>query len=280
MKILLLTAMMALINSSCISIKTISNDGNSPDVIVNTGDKHEKHIVASDKMETIQKDCQDFKDIDIEGSINVVYIQSDKSSYKLNGPDNVLPLVKIEEKEKTMKASLTKPVRFTEGKKVTLTLYGSGLEEIDLSGASGFKCDRMENPTGKLELDCSGASYVNLENVTVAELDFDISGASSLNGSALKADIISIDITGACGGKLEKLMAGRVEAEISGASSLILGGETEVADYEVSGASSLKAYGLKAATGKAKASGSSSIAASIQQVISKKASGYSEIKIK
>lgn len=283
MKKLLFTAGLALMCTMYLSscIKIIATDGtNSSDIIVSAGSKREKPIVASDKMETINKNCKNFNSIEISGVIQVIYIQSDGSKYTLEGPDNVLPLVKIEERGSKLKVFLTHPVRFSEDKKVTLTLYGSCLGSVDISGASGFKCDRLENPKGNLDFECSGASNVNLKNVSVSNLEFDMSGASGLNGNHLKADVISVELSGACGGNLNNLMAGRVETEISGASSLTLGGEAETVDYEVSGASSLNAYGLNAQTGKAEASGTSSIEASIRQVLSKEATGYSNIKIK
>lgn len=110
------------------------------------------------------------------------------------------------------------------------------------------------------EVFCSGSSEFKTTNV-------------------VKGNSISLSLSGASRGNI-KVEAKNVKEIQSGASELTLDGTTEQLDAEISGASVLKAYALKATNANVTATGASTAKINVAEKLNANANGASSIKVK
>ena len=124
---------------------------------------------------------------------------------------------------------------------------------LDISGASRLNMTDMS--TGDIETDISGASRVS-GNITAGDAEFDVSGASTVQLQGSASDIVidasgassveladfpvnnaDVELSGASHGTIN--LDGRLDADLSGASNLKYIGEPTMGDINKSGASTL-----------------------------------------
>lgn len=119
-------------------------------------------------------------------------------------------------------------------------VYGTPMiEEIDVMGAASVEVIGALNPRN-LDVECSGASKVNINGVSCAELKIDCMGASYV--------------------KIEKIDCDELDVDCSGASSVFLDGRCQTAKYKANGASTIKVSSLNAIKiEKAESNGASNI---------------------
>jgi hypothetical protein len=119
---------------------------------------------------------------------------------------------------------------------------------------------------------------VNVEITMPALEGVDFSGASKANvGRFTGVKSMDIEVSGASQVNME-LSAPKVAFDLSGASSLVLVGQGDVLDGEVSGASSFKGREFSAKTVNIDASGASSAAVVASNAVHAEASGASSIR--
>ncbi len=270
---LALTGLGASIGSVCLYASSVQNT-----VIVNPSTRSNV-IKASSTIVVNEKKISEVSRIEASGVVQVTYIESDApASYLLSAPDNIMPLIKIEEKKNTLYISMdsNKGSVNLNGQEVKLTLYSKALTGGNFSGATSFTCTRLTKPSAVLELEGSGAAVFTLGNIAAnkieielsgasnmtlkeakagTEVDFEISGAAQLNVRSLASSKLDLEASGGSQVNVRGISVKKIEADISGAAKVDLAGSADVAEYEVMGAGVLSAKGLKAATGEVEVGG-------------------------
>ena len=140
--------------------------------------------------------------------------------------------------------------------KLHVTVKLVKLEGLEISGAVSIDNKGMLN-TNEFEIDCSGASKIDLE-ITTQKLEGDISGGSKISLSGT-ADMLSMDISGAAkvdafdlktnmcefdisgAAKAEIYCSDKLEAEISGTAKIVYKGNPSV-ENSISGVASIEKY--------------------------------------
>jgi len=230
-------------------------------------------LKGSGDLETKQFDFSDFTKVDISSAFEFEIIKSDSYDISITADDNLFEHIRVSKEGETLKIGLK-----------TLTLLGPStlkakitmpqLRGLDLSGAtrgtvSGFSStenldikvsgasslDLEEMSAGDIKFDISGASKVT-GDITANDADFDVSGASTLQLEGSAKDIIveaggasrvklaafpvnnaDINLSGASSGTVN--LDGRLDADLSGASKLEYIGEPTMGTINTSGASTL-----------------------------------------
>ena len=128
-------------------------------------------------------------------------------------------------------------------------------------------------------LTASGASTVHLINtIESPKMRIKLSGASDFKGN-IKAGVLMYQLTGASDYK-GQITANSIDIDGSGASSIELTGNVDDLAVEVSGASDAKLYNLTAKGAILRASGASSIAVTVTEMLRANSSGASDINYK
>lgn len=129
--------------------------------------------------------------------------------------------------------------------------------DVDLSGASSFKASKIE--LNDASFDLSGASNVQIESLIADDIELSLAGASSFKASgsvdkievdasgASKVDMINVSsskvsghLSGASSGFFS--FRGSLKLDLSGASTLYYLGDSSSLDVSTSGGSSVKKY--------------------------------------
>ena len=145
--------------------------------------------------------------------------------------------------------------------KLNITVYGGQLTALAVQSACTFYAERLEMPQlamsnsgastirvgrlvgQRLTMSCSGASSTKLAG-NVAQLMLNVTGASSFVANEFATQDLKAKVSGASTAKCAS--QGSAGVDVSGASTLTLSGTSDSFTIKCSGASNVKAAGLRA----------------------------------
>lgn len=237
-------------------------------------------IEPSKKTITKVFNLSNFDELKVSGIYAVEYEQTSDNTWSVEiiGPENIMPYVKVSKSRDCLSLSLEKELSTRGNYTLKAKIKAPALNEINLSGASSFKSDKINLAGRKFEIDAAGASGVNIKSIVATEVELDVNGASSATIGSVTAQEIEADASGASTLKLNGIKVSDLDAKATGASTVELNGKAGYAQLKASGASDIKAKSLSAVQGRVEASGSSGVDANISNILSQRASGASSIK--
>lgn len=151
----------------------------------------------------------DFKHVAEEGAAIVDITVGPPQSVKIEGDDNIVPLVKTRVEGGTLIISMKESVKTVEKLRVTISM--PALEGVQLDGAGSIHIHGMSGP--KLEAGINGAGQI-VASGSVDDLNASINGAGKLLLSDLPADTASASVHGT--GRIEVWAKKSLAASISG----------------------------------------------------------------
>jgi hypothetical protein len=183
-------------------------------------------VVGSGSLTTQELEFADFTKLEISHVFHVRVTRSDSFSVSITVDDNVLEYVTVRRSGDTLLVYLESGCTYIRTTKI-IEITMPRLDRVSLSGASqgeisGF---RSSNP---LELEASGASSFDIDDVKAGDATFEVSGASYVLGDIEIAEGV-FNVSGASAVDLEGY-AGDVSIVASGASRV------DLADFSVSSA--------------------------------------------
>jgi hypothetical protein len=201
-----------------------------------------------------ERSVSGYTEIDASGALSVTIIQGDAEGVIVEADKNLMDYIITKVSGNTLKLYTKESI--SNSTKMHVTVKVIKLEGVDISGAVNVNTKGIIN-TSNFEIDCSGASKIDLK-ITTQNLEGDISGGSkiSLSGTAdkfsmdisgaakvdafdLKTNICEFDISGAA--KAEIYCSDKLEAEISGTAKIVYKGNPSV-ESDVSGVASIEKY--------------------------------------
>lgn len=184
-------------------------------------------IKGSGILITDDMDFSDFTRVEVGAAFEVEIVQSEQFGVSITADDNLFKYIRVSQQGSTLKIGVQPAVMFrsaTYRAEITMPqLHGLELSGATLGTVSGFES------TENLDIEVSGASSLDLEEIKAGDITFDISGASTIVGEVTAGDI-GFDISGASIVRLQGL-ADDIELDVSGASRV------EMADFPVGSAS-------------------------------------------
>ncbi len=231
-------------------------------------------VKGSGNLDTEEFNFSDFTRVEVSHAFEVELVQSGSYSVSITADDNLFDdYIRVSKDGETLKISLKPAFSYTFATlRARITM--PDLYELDLSGAThgtvqGFSSshdfildlsgasslDMSDMSAGDIEFDISGASRVT-GDITADDAEFEVSGASTvqLQGSASDIDIdasgasrvelagfvvnnADVNLSGASRGTVN--LDGRLDVDLSGASKLGYIGEPTMGEFKVSGGSTL-----------------------------------------
>ena len=188
---------------------------------------------------TEERDFTNFTYVDVEGTFNVEIVQSDSFSITISADRSFFDYVAVSKEGKTLKIYLNPRHTFTDftlqartlKAKITMpALYGLKLSGASKATVTGFSSSKDFN------LDISGASSLNMDDMEVRDIDCEVSGASKVTGS-INASDVRFEVSGASKVELDG-SARNIVLNTSGASKVDLADfPLKNANIKLSGAS-------------------------------------------
>jgi hypothetical protein len=230
-------------------------------------------LSGSGNLDTQEFNFIDFARVEVGYAFEVEIAQSSSYSTSITADDNLFDYIVVSKQGTTLKIRL-KPALHYAFTKLQAKITMPQLDSLELSGAtrgtvSGFSSTEnmdikvsgasslnlVEMSAGDVEFDLSGASRVT-GDITANDADFTVSGASTVQLEGSASDIV-VDASGASHVKLTAFpvnnadvtlsgassgtvnLDGRLDADLSGASKLLYIGEPTMGTINTSGASTL-----------------------------------------
>lgn len=229
-------------------------------------------VKGSGVLKTEERDFSDFTRVEVGSAFEVEIVQSDEFSISITADDNLFDYIQVSKRGTTLKIDVKPAVIFrsttyraeiTMPELLGLELSGATqgtitgfetIEDIEVSGASSLELEEIL--AGDMTFDISGASRINGE-VDADDIEFDVSGASTVRLQGTAGDI-ELDLSGASNAELEDFpvsdadvnlsgasratvnVNGRLDIDLSGASKLTYTGNPTIGDVDISGASTMK----------------------------------------
>jgi len=220
-------------------------------------------IVGSGNLITQEMDFTDFTKLEIGHVFQVKVTRSDFFFISITVDDNLLEYVTVRKSGNTLRIYLKGGYTYIgTTKMVEITM--PKVEKLSLSGASRVEVSRFRS-SDRLELEASGVSSLNIDDlkagdtvfgisggshvsggIEIADGRFNVSGASSIDLEGYAADI-SIEASGASHANLVNFSVSNATVTISGASVVTVNASGTI-DGNISGASRLTYLGDPALT--------------------------------
>jgi len=196
---------------------------------------------GSGKVISETRKASNFDSIEVSYPAQVFVSQGSSESVKIEAEDNVLPGLKTEVRDDTLKiyyqAQNDKHVNPT--KTVKITIVVKELKDINFESAGELTLDGIE--ADDLNVSVSGAGNLELNDITAHNLSVDLSGAGSMTASG-KSDDLRITISGFGSYEGKDMHSKTADVDLSGAGSATLWVDEEL-DAQISGAGSINYYG-------------------------------------
>lgn len=224
---------------------------------------------ASDGVVERSLSVQSFTKFECRLPVAVTYVQTNDQAPKvvLKGAPAMVERCVVDVRDGKLLLCLAQNTeqnrkRFSKSRdKLKITVYGGQLTSLEMMTACSFYAAQLE--ATQLSLANSGASIINVGRLVAQQLTLSCSGASStrLGGSVGK---LTMSVTGAASLGAQDLVAqdlkakvsgastakcalqGSAGVDVSGASTLTLSGTSDSFTIKCSGASNVKAAGLRA----------------------------------
>jgi hypothetical protein len=199
-----------------------------------------KRVRGNGNIKTEERSVSSFKNLHVSASINVYVSQGDIKPIKIEGDENLLPYIEVEQDGDEI------IIRNREG----YNLEGSGelkvfvsapvYHKISLSGAGSIISDNKITNSDNLEINLSGAGDIKME-VDAPKITADISGVGSIYMKGQTKDV-DMNISGAGSAHCYDLLSENTKIEISGVGSADVYASVKL-DAQVSGAGSVNYKG-------------------------------------
>lgn len=180
-----------------------------------------------------------FKRIECNAAVNLVFLQEERTSAEVQGPDNIVPNLIVSCRDSTLRISVKEGFKFKNLKgsdNTTLTVTSPELNGIRLKGAG---------------------------NITLKD--------------SVKVDNIEIGSFGAGNFKAEALTANNLDVRSEGVGNLTLKGKTRSAVYYIDGIGNLNAKGMMAADVVAEQNGIGNISCYASETITARTQGIGNL---
>lgn len=188
---------------------------------------------GSGNVKTENREVSGFKAIDVSGAFEVEITAQKDFSLEVEVDDNLLPLIKTEVEGGKLVIKSEKSFKTSNPLKIRIS--APDINSLELSGASKVNIVNVSNDA--LSLDSSGASKIRIEGTT-KNFNVEMSGASKLDAENLKAENVSVDSSGASNATV--FVTNVLKADLSGATNVTYTGSPKSVEKKTSGASSVK----------------------------------------
>ncbi|MCC7429294.1 DUF2807 domain-containing protein [bacterium] len=178
-----------------------------------------KNIRGNGVSKTETREVGNFTSIELDGSFDVHVTCQEKQNLEISGDENILPLVKTEVRNNTLRVYLDHEGSLSTTKKLELTISVENIEKINLSGSGDIFVDNLANEKFSVQIDGSG--------------DVQLSG---------ETDFFATEINGSGNVQAEKLASKNAEVEINGSGDVVVN-VSEKIEAEINGSGDISYYG-------------------------------------
>ena len=190
----------------------------------------------------------DFRALDIEGVVCVIYGQDSVYSVRLRGNEKCLQAYKVELDEDELQVNLKEGEKKNVSDKtpgIILYVTAPCLTDVDFSGGGKLMMQGKIDMPGELKVELNGASNFIVDSLTVGNMELETNGAAKCTlTNVVTAGNLEIEMNGA--GDIEaNVFCQDLRIELNGAGKGVFSGECKKLVCEENGASKVDFSNLK-----------------------------------
>ncbi|HWB93133.1 MAG TPA: head GIN domain-containing protein [Puia sp.] len=176
-----------------------------------------KRVHGNGNVKTDDRSVSSFKAIDLRVSGDIYLTEGDHPAIKLEGDDNLLQLIEVEQHGDEVVVRSRDGVNLVPSNNLKIYVTTPVFDKIAASCACNIESDsRITSPDG-LEMHLSGAGNIKME-VDAPRVAVSLSGAGDIHLKGQTKDL-SLDLSGAGDAKCYDLLAENTDVSISGIGS-------------------------------------------------------------
>lgn len=223
-----------------------------------------KTVTASNKI--IDKDMSvgDFHDITLSCQGKVVYSQGAKTSIRVNGADNIVPLVELKNDGGKLKIKFRDNVKIDLGDNNNLVFHITtpNVSGLNVVGSGDIDVNGAINAHSSLNLSVTGSGDIETKDIrSSGALKVSVTGSGDINMDISNtASNISMTVVGSGDIECENPAAHNMTCTLNGSGDIeIKGGRTTKAIFDLSGSGDIAAKRMKAGNVDATVRGSGNV---------------------
>lgn len=170
-------------------------------------------VQGSGRPAAENRTVESFHKISEDGAANVLVTIGPSTSVKVEGDDNIVPLVRTKVKDDELLIETKK--NFRTDKKLLVTVTVPSLTSIELNGAASIKVHNVSGSAFSVGL--NGAGSISLDG-SVGSVDASVNGTGNLKLSDLKAKSASTSVNGV--GNIEVWATDSLAANVDGVGNI------------------------------------------------------------
>lgn len=187
---------------------------------------------GSGNLKSEMRDVRDFNSVDVGGVFQVEITAQKDFSVEVEADDNLLQYIKTEVRGGRLQISMDKRVKTSNPLRVRIS--APNIEKVEASGVANVTLVNLKN--SDFTADTSGASKLKVTGET-ENLNVEMSGATEINAEDLRSVNANVDGSGAS--RVNLNVSGELRSDASGASRIEYSGTPSNVYKKTSGAASV-----------------------------------------
>lgn len=224
--------------------------------------KNNSEVIEPGEITKETRLLADFNKILTNGAMDIEFISSDSSYIELEAGKNILPHIKTEVYNNTLKIQLDnnggtpfisadkRTIHFqgkngnaNGGENFKVKIFAPSLEEYKAGGAITFKSDSIKSNDFAIKL--AGACSTDINGLYCKNVKIETLGSSDLNITIVNAENTELNTAGHSDAEITFDHCNRASINVKGASDITLKGTLNILDKHIAGAMNLDTSELK-----------------------------------
>ncbi len=176
-------------------------------------------VQGSGKIKEETRAVAAFTQVEVSHGIQATVSEGPKASVKLEGDDNLLPLIVLEVKDGVLSTEITGWKGLRPTKELRLTVVTPRLTRLEASGGSVVLADATS--TEKLNVEASGGSRLAVKGIKAETVEVDVSGGSNVTLAGTTSEL-NVQMSGGATVAGAELASARTAVQGSGGSEATL----------------------------------------------------------
>lgn len=174
-------------------------------------------IKGNGKIVTINRTTSEYDEISVGGSFDVILVKGKEGNIKIEGEENIVPLIETELNGNTLQIKYKKNTNIYSTKKLTVTVPVTNISKISLGGSGNVSNDGILK-SNELSVSLAGSGNIKLQ-IDAKELNANIGGSGNIEFSG-KTTEFNGSIAGSGNISAYELISETTNATIAGSGSI------------------------------------------------------------
>ncbi len=216
-----------------------------------------RKVEGNGVVQTKEKALSNFSELEVSGAFKIKIVPSDNYRAVIETDENLHEYVRIDQDGDRLKIRMRNNINFKSSKGIQVTVYGNGIDKVELAGSSSLKSDgQLENKerfhltiagsadadldlkTPETKVSIGGSGEVKMKGKT-RDLKISIAGSGDFEGEDFLSESADINIAGS--GSAKVFTSVELKISIAGSGDVFYAGNPKNIKKSIAGSGNIKA---------------------------------------